>query len=407
MRILHTSDWHVGKVLKGQSRLAEHTAVLAELVEVARAEQPDLVLVAGDLFDTAAPAPAATRLVTGALTALRATGAEVVAIAGNHDNGAALDALRPWAEAAGVTLRGTVRTAADHLLTGTTRDGQPWRLAALPFLSQRYAVRATEMFDLSAAEATQTYADHLARMIAALTAEFSADGTVNLIMTHLTVVGAKTGGGERDAHTIHAYAVPATIFPASVHYVALGHLHRAQQVPGPCPVRYCGSPLAVDFGEGGNTPSVTVVEVAAQTTAKTREVPLSAAVPLVTVWGTLDELAALAPGMGAGGGRGEGGTGETGGSRGEGETPPWLRVYVREQPRAGLREQVQEMLPRALEVRIDPKLLPAVGAGGRAAARAGRSPTELLTEYLTARGHVDDRVPALFEELYEEEVGAA
>lgn len=137
MRILHTSDWHVGKVLKGQSRMEEHASVLAELVEIARAEQPDLVLVAGDLFDTAAPTPAATRLVTGALTALRGTGAAVVAIAGNHDNGPALDALRPWAEAAGITLRGAVRTAQDHVVTGTTAGGERWRLVALPFLSQR------------------------------------------------------------------------------------------------------------------------------------------------------------------------------------------------------------------------------------------------------------------------------
>src|SRR4051794_7398631 len=105
MRILHTSDWHVGKVLKGQSRVAEHIAVLAQLVDIARAEQPDLVIVAGDLYDTAAPTPDATRLVTRALSALRGTGADVVAIAGNHDNGAALDALRSWAEAAGIVLR--------------------------------------------------------------------------------------------------------------------------------------------------------------------------------------------------------------------------------------------------------------------------------------------------------------
>jgi exonuclease SbcD len=373
LRILHTSDWHVGKVLKGQPRLEEQTAVLAELVEIARTERPDLVLVAGDLFDSGAPTPAATRLVTGALSALRGTGAEVVAIAGNHDNGPALDALRPWAEAAGITLRGTVKSKEDHIVKG---DG--WRLVALPFLSQRYAVRATELFDLSAAEATQTYADHLARMVAALTEEFSADGTINLLTTHVTVVGAKAGGGEREAHTIQAYAVPATIFPASAHYVALGHLHRAQTVNGPCPVRYCGSPLQLDFGEGENTPSVTIVEVGSRTTAKTRAVPITAAAPLRTVRGTLDELATL----------------ETGNA--------WLRVYVREQPRAGLREAVQELLPRALEVRIDPELLPAADAQRRAATRAGRSPAELFSEYLDARGHADDRVQALFEDLYEE-----
>jgi exonuclease SbcD len=335
-----------------------------------------------------APTPAATRLVTGALTALRGTGAEVVAIAGNHDNGPALDALRPWAQAAGITLRGTVRSAAEHFLSGTTGAGEPWRLVALPFLSQRYAVRATEMFELSAAEANQTYADHLSRMVAALTADFTPDA-VNLLTTHVTVVGGKAGGGEREAHTIQAYAVPAAIFPASAHYVALGHLHRAQTLNGPCPVRYCGSPLAIDFGEGENTPSVTIVEVAAQATAKVREVPISAAVPLRTVRGTVAELAALAePDSGAG----------------EPADGAWLRVFVREPPRAGLREEVQDLLPRALEVRIDPDVLPdRAGAGtGRPAARAGRSAGELFAEYLSARGHEDEAVLALFQELHGE-----
>src|SRR4051812_28076315 len=166
MRILHTSDWHVGKVLKGRSRHDEHIRVLAQVVKIAEAEQPDLVIVAGDLYDTAAPSPAATRLVTRALSALRRTGAQVVAIGGNHDNGPALDALRPWAEAAGIVLRGSVRDTPDELLiTGCTAGGEHWRLVALPFLSQRYAVRAAEMYELTAAEASQTYADHIARLL--------------------------------------------------------------------------------------------------------------------------------------------------------------------------------------------------------------------------------------------------
>jgi exonuclease SbcD len=244
------------------------------------------------------------------------------------------------------------------------------------------------MFELSAAEANQTYADHLSRMVAALTADFTPDA-VNLLTTHVTVVGGKAGGGEREAHTIQAYAVPAAIFPASAHYVALGHLHRAQTLNGPCPVRYCGSPLAIDFGEGENTPSVTIVEVAAQATAKVREVPISAAVPLRTVRGTVAELAALAePDSGAG----------------EPADGAWLRVFVREPPRAGLREEVQDLLPRALEVRIDPDVLPdrAGGGTGRPAARAGRSAGELFSEYLSARGHEDEAVLALFQELHGE-----
>ncbi|GAB3846545.1 exonuclease SbcCD subunit D [Micromonospora andamanensis] len=379
MKILHTSDWHVGKVLKGQSRAEEHKQVLAGVIEIARREQPDLVIIAGDLYDTAAPTPEATRLVTRALTALRRTGADVVAIGGNHDNGPALDALRPWAEAAGITLRGGVREdPAEHVIDGTTADGERWRLAALPFLSQRYAVRAVEMYELTAAETTQTYADHLGRIIGRLTEGFDEPDRVHLVTAHLTVVGAATGGGERDAHTIMGYAVPASVFPGTAHYVALGHLHRAQRVQGPCPIRYSGAPLAVDFGEQENVPAVTLVEVTATTAARIREEPVTAATALRTVRGTLAQLAEITPPEG------------------------WLRVYVREQPRAGLREEVQQLLPRALEIRIDPELVPAPGSGTRVAQRSGRSPRQLFADYLDSRGHADDGVRELFDELIEE-----
>ncbi|WFE19492.1 exonuclease SbcCD subunit D [Solwaraspora sp. WMMD937] len=381
MRVLHTSDWHVGKVLKGQARLPEQIQVLARVVEIARAERPDLVIVAGDLYDTSAPGPDATRVVTRALTALRGTGADVVAIGGNHDNGAALDALRPWADAAGITLRGAVRDDPDeHVITGTTGDGERWRLVALPFLSQRYAVRATEMYQLTAAEANQTYADHIGRVLARLTAGFGEPGVVDLITAHLTVVGGRSGGGEREVHTVLGYAVPATVFPTGAHYVALGHLHRAQQLEAPCPVRYSGSPLPIDFGEEDNVGSVSIVDVTTGTAARVREVPVDAATPLRTVRGTLDELAA----------------GEYGDA--------WLRVFIRETPRAGLREEVQALLPRALDVRIDPEFTRSASAAGttRTPQRAGRAPGQLFADYLDARGHGDDDVRTLFDTLYEE-----
>ena len=378
MRILHTSDWHVGKVLKGRDREEEHKLVLAQIVEIAAAERPDLIIIAGDLYDTAAPSPRSTRLVTRALSALQRTGARVVAIGGNHDNGAALDALRPWADAAGIELRGSVRDKPDDLiLTGTTAGGERWRLAALPFLSQRYAIRAVEMYELTAAEASQTYADHIARLIARLAQDFAEPGVVNLLTAHLTVVGASAGGGEREAHTVMGYAVPATVFPTNAHYVALGHLHRAQSVIGPCPVRYSGSPLAVDFGEEENISSVAIVDVSADQAAKVRDVPVTSARMLRTVRGSLEQLTTV-------------------------NLPDaWLRVFVRETPRVGLREDVQELLPHALEVRIDPDMVPDK-AGERMAQRAGRSPRELFGDYLDHRGNAEEGVRELFDELYDE-----
>ncbi len=384
MKILHTSDWHLGKVLKGQSRLDEQLAVLAEIVRIAEVERPDLAIVAGDLYDSPAPAADPKKIVVRALTALRRHSSAVVVIAGNHDHGQEIDALRPWADGAGVTLRGTIGKPDDHLITGVTAGGEAWRLAALPFVSQRYAVRASEMFELTGADASATYADHLARLIATLTEPF-ADGssTVNLVTAHLTVVGGRLGGGERDAHTIEAYAVPSTVFPASTHYAALGHLHRRQQVPAPCPVHYCGSPLAIDFGEQDNQPSVSIVEVTAGTAAKVRAVPLTAAVPLRTVRGTLAELASVPV-----------------------DESAWLRVYVKEKTRAGLKEDVQALLPRALEVRIDPGLLPDLDPTARRVSNVGRSPRELFAEYLEAKGVADTEVGELFGRMLEE-VGTA
>jgi len=250
-------------------------------------------------------------------------------------------------------------------------------MVTVPFLSQRYAIRASEMYELTAAEATQTYADHIARLIEKLSEPFAEPGVINLLTAHLTIVGASAGGGEREAHTIMGYAVPATVFPRNAHYVALGHLHRAQQVIAPCPTRYCGSPLAVDFGEEENVPSVAIVDVAADKAARVRDVPISSARPLRTVRGTLEQLATV-------------------------NLPDaWLRVLVRESPRVGLREDVQELLPNALEVRIDPDMLPE-RTGARAAERAGRSPRELFGDYLDSRGNAEEGVRELFDQLYDE-----
>jgi DNA repair protein SbcD/Mre11 len=148
-------------------------------------------------------------------------------------------------------------------------------------------------------------------------------------------------------------------------------------VIAPCPTRYSGSPLAVDFGEEENVPSVAIVEVGTDKAARVRDVPVTSARALRTVRGTLEQLTKV-------------------------NLPDaWLRVLVREAPRVGLREDVQELLPNALEVRIDPEMLPNK-AGERMAQRAGRSPRQLFGDYLDSRGNTEDGVRELFDELYDE-----
>ncbi len=215
------------------------------------------------------------------------------------------------------------------------------------------------MYDLTAAEATQTYADHLSRLIAKLTEGFGEAGAVNLVTAHLTVVGASQGGGEREAHTVLGYAVPATVFPTSAHYVALGHLHRAQTVLGPCPVRYSGSPLAIDFGEAENVPAVTIVDVTAQTAAKVREVPVTAAT----------RAAHGARHAGSNWRRSK--TGEA-----------WLRVYrARDAPGRAARGGAGAAAPGAGGA-DRPGHAAATAPGPRAEERAGRSPRDLFADYL-------------------------
>ena len=147
MKFLHTSDWHVGKTLKGRNRLDEQRAVIAQIIGIAREHQPDAVLIAGDLYDASAPSADAQQLVVQALLALRDTGAQVIAIAGNHDSAATFDAYRPLMGAVGITFVGSVRTAdRGGVVSFNARStGERVNVAVLPFLSQRYAVRAAQL----------------------------------------------------------------------------------------------------------------------------------------------------------------------------------------------------------------------------------------------------------------------
>jgi DNA repair protein SbcD/Mre11 len=385
MRLLHTSDWHVGKTLKGRSRLEEQEQVLREIVGIAREHEVDAVLVAGDLYDTAAPSAQAQQLVVRTLMGLARDGAEVIAIAGNHDHPAAIDAYRPLAGAAGITLVGTPRTAARGGVVEFTAKstGERATVAVLPFLSQRYAVRAAELVANTPAENTGAYDQQLRDILNTLTAGFR-DDSVNLVTAHLTVLNGVFGGGERAAQSIFEYAVPATIFPVESHYVALGHLHRRQRIDAPCPVHYCGAPLAIDFGEQDNTSVVCLVEASPGTPAQVTDIPITSGRRLRTVRGTVAELAALAEQAGE----------------------DYLRVWVREPARAGLREEVVALLPNALEVRIDPEFAAPVAAS-RPSAGPERTPSELFREYLGTRGVADPRVEQLFARLHDRVTGAS
>jgi DNA repair protein SbcD/Mre11 len=380
VKILHTADWHVGRLLRGRSRADEHEAALASIVETTKRERVDLVIVAGDVFDTAAPSPDAERIVYRALLDLSATGATVLIVAGNHDSERRLQAVAPLLELGRVITRASFARAEDGgVVELRSIDGRETALVAtLPFLSQRHVVRATDLMERDASDHGVAYADRVGRLVAALTKPFRSD-TVNLVAAHCMVAGGTLGGGERSAHTIFEYSVPATVFPGTAHYVALGHLHRRQSLPGACPVHYSGSPLQLDFGEGENQPTVLVVDAVAGRPATVTEVPVTGGRRLRTVRGTLTDLRGL--------------LGSTVGD------DDHLRVIVREPFRVGLADDVRELFANCVDVIVE---RPESGSDDRPRPdRAGHTPHELFGQYLDEQGVEDPRLVVLFDELLE------
>jgi DNA repair protein SbcD/Mre11 len=382
VKILHTSDWHVGKVLHGADRHEEHVAVLRDLVGQARAHDVDVVLVAGDLFETAAPTPKAQGLVMRTLLALREDGRQVVVIGGNHDNQPLLDAVyRPVLGEVGVHLAGTPRRPDQGgLITIAVKSGETVNVAALPFLSHRYAVRAAEIMLEDFATHALDYAARMRELVRVLTEGFTSDA-VNVVTTHATLLGGRRGGGERDVQTSLDYELPASIFPASTHYVALGHLHRQQEIPGPCPVWYSGSPLAVDFGEEANEPAALIITASPDRRADAVSVPIGGGRRLRTLRGSLEQVL----------------------TDGAQSPDAWLRVILAEPAKAGLGDLVREKLPNAISVQLDDAHRPRPGArSGSAPAKTGRSPVELFSAFLTEQQIKDERVATMFAELLDE-----
>jgi DNA repair protein SbcD/Mre11 len=383
MKILHTSDWHVGKVLKGRDRSDEHEAVLRSIVGAARAADVDVVLIAGDLFETSAPSPRAQGLVMRTLLALREDDRQVVAIAGNHDNAGLLDSVyRPVLGQLGLHVLGTPKAPeSGGLVHLSTRGGERASVAALPFVSQRYAVRAAELLLHENAQHALDYARRIGAMISALTARFRPD-SVNIVMAHATLLGGRRGGGERDVQTSFEYEISPSVLPATAHYAALGHLHRQQEIAAPCPAFYCGAPLAVDFGEENNERGALIVTAAPGIRADARRVAIEGGRQLRTLRGPLDQVIA----------------------EGERAGDAYLRVVLAEPARAGLGDLVREKLPNALEVQLDEAHRPRPGGDGPAAraSRAGRTPLQLFGDYLAEQKVADPRVARLFAELLEE-----
>ncbi|MGC4116258.1 MAG: exonuclease subunit SbcD [Myxococcales bacterium] len=307
MRILHTSDWHLGRPLEERDRVDEQRELLGEIAALLDEHRVDLLLVTGDVFDTVNPPSAAEKLFYDAIEDMSHGGRRaVVVIAGNHDSPERLVAAAPLADRYGISLLGLPgdvlpvqderpflvrRVASGPAFLELGIPGVPHGvcLAALPYPSEaRLRTVLAASLDEKAQQAA--YADHLARLLRELSKNFRRN-TVNLVATHLFVTEGQESGSERPIQLGGACAVPAKAFPKGAHYVALGHLHRPQEIRGaPCVARYSGSPMACSFDEAGQEKSVVLIDAEPRKKAQVQILPLKKGRRL-TVWDAVEGFA--------------------------------------------------------------------------------------------------------------------
>ncbi|WP_067665932.1 metallophosphoesterase family protein [Nocardia miyunensis] len=290
MRVLHTSDWHLGRILYKEPRAQDHDTVLQEIIAIARTDKPDLIVHSGDLFDHARPSYPDQERALLVLQELE-TVAPVVVLRGNHDSAYL---FRLFATAAGPHSRiHYIDSPRDPKNGGVLRfpgpDDTVLRLAVLPFV---HANRHLDM--LADPDRWQSaYTERIGAMERELADElfrdFDPHREIAMFAAHLHLNGSNLARSERKAHIADYYATDTAHIP-EVSYAAFGHIHKPQPLPGKVTGCYAGSPIQLDFGELGETKSVVLVDAEPGRPAQITLRELSGGRQLRRFHGTLDEL---------------------------------------------------------------------------------------------------------------------
>ena len=269
MRILHTSDWHIGRTLYGRKRYEEFESFLTWLTDTIQQNAIDALLVAGDIFDTSAPSNRAQELYYRFLCRVAASSCwHVVVIAGNHDSPSFLNAPKELLKALDVHVIGSITESPEDevLVLRNEQDDPELIVCAVPYLRDR---------DIRVVEVGESVEDKERKLIEGIRRHYAAVATLAeqkrkelgvdipiVAMGHLFTAGGQTvdGDGVRELYVGSLVHVTAGLFPASFDYLALGHLHVPQKVNSTETIRYSGSPLPMGFGEARQQKSVCQVE---------------------------------------------------------------------------------------------------------------------------------------------------
>lgn len=297
MRLLHSSDWHLGKCLEGQTRLPEQEQFLDDFVRIVEEQDIDVILISGDIYDSGNPPAKAEQMFYNTLKKISKEGERlIVVIAGNHDSPERLTAARPLAMEHGIIMAGTPKTivpVGEYGQHKVIRSGEGFIevevkgekavILLVPFPSEK---RLNEfLYDTMSEEEEkqQSYNERMKELFGKLEAEFRKD-TINLVMAHIFVSGAEETGSERSLTLGGSYLADSSCFPKEAQYIALGHIHRLQTVPGTGKkARYSGSPIHFNKKEIPYGKKVLVVDVKAGQEANITEIPIPAYKP-IEVW---------------------------------------------------------------------------------------------------------------------------
>ncbi|WP_448552880.1 exonuclease subunit SbcD [Thalassotalea montiporae] len=290
MKILHTSDWHLGQHFYGKSRANEHLQFLNWLLEQVTEHSVDAIILAGDIFDTSAPPSYARELYFNFIDKLNTLGCQLIALAGNHDSVAMLNESKQLLAALNTQVITTASADSDQqLVTIKNASGKALGVVcAIPFLRPR---------DLVTSQAGQSATDKQLQLQVAITEHYqtlyeSANAyQLPVIMTgHLTTVGSKTSDSVREIYIGTLEAFPANAFPKA-DYIALGHIHRPQKVAGNNTIRYSGSPIPLSFDEASHDKTVNLVSVNDQSTVVVEALTIPRFQPMAMLKTSVDELA--------------------------------------------------------------------------------------------------------------------
>uniref|UniRef100_UPI003216719E metallophosphoesterase family protein n=1 Tax=uncultured Draconibacterium sp. TaxID=1573823 RepID=UPI003216719E len=294
MRILHTSDWHLGKRLENFPRMEEQQVIMQEICEIADQQKVDAILVAGDLFDTFNPPTEAVDLFYRTLKKLTRNGTRpVIAIAGNHDSPDRIEAPDPLARECGIIFAGYPNSVVPvfELDSGLKiiRSSQGFVEIKLPGIDSHLRLLLTPYaneFRLKTCLGTENQEEELRNVLQQnwqnLADQYCNNQGINILMSHLFVIkqGDELPEEPEDEkpilHVGGAQAVFTSNIPRQIQYVALGHLHRMHRVDSqPCPVYYSGSPLSYSFAETNQQKQALLIDIEPGSTAKVTEVQLT------------------------------------------------------------------------------------------------------------------------------------